>query len=281
MRLLKETLADLTRVIEAAEPVDIAFSGPTDEAEPRFLRLRPELAELPLPPPTNLHISPEATQTSEDRRTRQIWNRYGLLLLRLADIFKFKPGVGVAVLAIESGGRGFAGDGRMIIRFENHIFNKYWGVHQPAQFNQHFRFDPDRRWQKHQWRPSTTGDWREFHGKQSGEWDVFEFARLLDSRAAMLSISMGLPQIMGFNHKVLGYDSVATMFESFSLSERDQLLGFFDFVCGPLADRRRLFALQEGDFETFAIHYNGAGQAVRYAALLQSALESFERLSPM
>ena len=97
----------------------------------------------------------------------------------------------------------------------------------------------------------------------------------------MLSISMGLPQIMGFNHKVLGYDSVATMFESFSLSERDQLLGFFDFVCGPLADQRRLFALQEGDFETFAIHYNGAGQAARYAALLQSALESFERLSPL
>jgi hypothetical protein len=187
----------------------------------------------------------------------------------------------VAVLAVESGGRGFAGDGRMIIRFENHIFNKHWGVHQPAQFSQHFRFDADRRWQKHQWRPSTTVNWREFHGKQSGEWDVFEFARHLDSRAAMLSISMGAPQIMGFNHKVLGYDSVATMFEAFSLGERDQLLGFFDFVCGPLADRRRLFALQERDFETFAIHYNGAGQAARYAGLLQSAFESFERLSPL
>jgi hypothetical protein len=169
----------------------------------------------------------------------------------------------------------------MIIRFENHIFDKYWGVHQPTLYRQHFRFDPDRRWKKHLWRPSTTANWREFHDKQSGEWDVFEFARRLDSRAAMFSISMGLPQIMGFNHQVLGYDSVETMFETFSLSERDQLLGFFDFVCGPIADRRRLFALQEGDFETFAIHYNGAGQAARYAGLLQSALESFERLSPL
>jgi hypothetical protein len=42
-----------------------------------------------------------------------------------------------------------------------------------------------------------------------------------------------------------------------------------------------LVALQEGDLETFAALYNGAGQAVLYAGRLQSAFESFERLSPL
>jgi hypothetical protein len=30
--------------------------------------------------------------------------------------------IAVAVLAVEAGGRAFGGDGRMIIRLENHIF---------------------------------------------------------------------------------------------------------------------------------------------------------------
>jgi hypothetical protein len=97
----------------------------------------------------------------------------------------------------------------------------------------------------------------------------------------MLSISMGAPQIMGFNHQILGYDSVETMFEAFSLSERNQLLGFFDFVCGPLATRERLTALQDLDFEAFAARYNGLGQAAQYAGLLQAAFEAFQRLSPL
>ncbi len=40
------------------------------------------------------------------------------------------------------------------------------------------------------------------------------------------------------------------------------------------------FILREG-FETFAIHYNGAGQAALYAGRLQSAFEAFERFNPL
>lgn len=280
-RLLKEALADLTRSVAGAEAFAVSLAAPQAEAEPTFLRLRPELAELSLAPPDTLRISPAAAQSSHERQTISIWNRYGWLLLRLADLFRIEPGVAVAVLAIESGGRGFAGDGRMIIRFENHIFHQYWGQHQSDQFNQHFRFDPGRRWQKHQWRPGSTAAWQDFHGRQSGEWAVFELARRFDPRAAMLSISMGAPQIMGFNYRMLGYDSVESMFETFSLSERDQLLGLFDFVCGPLATPNRLMALQEQDLANFAALYNGPGQAMQYATRLQAAVEAFARLNPL
>src|SRR5690606_24417407 len=103
--------------------------------------------------------------------------------------------------------------------FENHIFYKYWGQHHPDQFQQHFSFDPQKRWQKHQWRPSPQAPWSDFHGAQSREWEAFNFANALDGRAAKLSISMGAPQIMGFNYTTLGYGSVEEMFEAFSTSE--------------------------------------------------------------
>ena len=54
------------------------------------------------------------------------------------------------------------------------------------------------------------------HVNADGEWSVFEFARTFDDDAAKLSISMGLPQIMGFNYRSVGYESVDAMFDAFS-----------------------------------------------------------------
>jgi hypothetical protein len=189
--------------------------------------------------------------------------------------------VAIAVMVIESGGRSFRADGRMIIRFENHVFYKYWGQHHPERFQQHFSFNPQQRWQKHQWRPAPQAPWADFHGTQSREWMVFNFANTLDGRAAKLSISMGAPQIMGFNYATLGYGSVEEMFEAFSTSERQQILGFFDFVCGPAANPQALIALQEQDFETFAALYNGPAQAARYGSLLAEAFEAFQKINPL
>jgi hypothetical protein len=169
----------------------------------------------------------------------------------------------------------------MIIRFENHVFFNHWGQHMSDRFQQHFRFDPNSPWQKHQWRPNPNTPWRDFHGKQDGEWAVFDFARTLDDRAAKLSISMGLPQIMGFNFATIGYASAQEMFEAFSTSERAQLLGFFDFVCGPSANPQRQIALQEGNFEAFATRYNGPGQAAKYGSLLREAFTAFQALHPL
>jgi hypothetical protein len=248
--------------------------------QPDFLCRRTDLLQTPMAPPSELQVASAAGQTSAEKRVINIWNRYGWLLLTIADQVKLDPGVAAAVLAIESGGRGFGGDGRMIIRFENHIFYDRWGKYYPARFQEHFSFDQARRWQKHQWRPAPNAPWQEFHGAQGREWQVLEFARRLDETAALLSISMGLPQVMGFNFTTLGYESVGDMVTAFSQDERNHLLGFFDFVCGPKAHSRRLPALRAREFDDFAALYNGPGQAARYGSLLRAAFDTFQRIKP-
>lgn len=247
---------------------------------PDFIRLRPELGEVPLAPPPDLQIKLPTGAGSDDKRAARTWNRYGWLLLTLADQFGFDPGAAVAVLAIESGGQGFGPDGRMIIRFENHVFFDRWGKYHPERFQAHFTFDPAKRWQKHQWRSQSNAPWRDFHNQQPGEWAVFEFACTLDDLAARLSISMGAPQIMGFNYATLGYESVGQMFSDFSQNDRAQILGLFDFICGPQANSRRLPALQAREFDNFAALYNGPGQAAQYGSLLRNVFEAFQRLKP-
>jgi hypothetical protein len=225
-----------------------------------------------------IRLGPGATGT--ERLAANTWNRYGGLLEALAADLRIEPGIAVAVLAIESGGRGFAADGRMIIRFENHLFQRQWGRQNPEVFNRHFSFNPEKQWLDHKWRQFTNQPFREFHGTQDGEWAVFSFARSLDDTAAKLSISMGGPQIVGFNHAALGYESVHQMFDAFSADERNQIVGFFDFVQGPSRDSRRVLALQAGDFTTFASMYNGPGQAAKYGSLMQGLFDTFQRLKP-
>lgn len=130
----------------------------------------------------------------------------------------------------------------------------------------------------HKWRHIPTDDFQSYHGSQNREWAVFNFARSLNDLAAKLSISMGAPQIMGFNHHSVGFESVHQMFDAFSESEANQIVGFFDFVKGPASDVRKILALKRLDFETFAGLYNGPGQASRYAAIIQALFETYTRL---
>jgi hypothetical protein len=196
-------------------------------------------------------------------------------------MFDIDPAVAVAVLAVESGGRGFGPDGRMIIRFENHVFWNYWGQHNPKVFNKHFTFDPSVRWLGHKWREKPKGkDWVTMHVRdQSVEWRVFEFASRLNRTAARLSISMGGPQIMGFNYSVIGFNNVHEMFDTFSGSERNQVIGFFEFIKGRSTPSARINALRNLDFVEFARLYNGSGQAEKYGGLIQSVFDIFHALT--
>ena len=64
-----------------------------------------------------------------NRQVAQTWNRLGGQLQMLAEQLGIDPGVGVAVWAVESAGRPFGPDGRMTIRFENHIFYNLSLIH--------------------------------------------------------------------------------------------------------------------------------------------------------
>jgi len=105
---------------------------------------------------------------------------------------------------------------------------------------------------------------------------VLEFARRLDDTAALNSISMGAPQIMGFNFSSLGFASVQDMFEKFSKDIRYHIIGFFDFVA---ATKPMLEALKKQDFSGFAKLYDGAGQAEKYGSWVKKRFEAFDALA--
>lgn len=231
-----------------------------------------------LTPPANQLLAVPAGADATTKNVVKIWNRFGGLFQELADQLRIDPGAAVAVFLIESGGEGFGGDGRLKIRFENHIFLSYWGKNNRARFDQHFRYDAAKVWMNHEWRPTADGAWQTFHGTQSKEWDVLNFARSLDDTAAKLSISMGGPQIMGFNYATTGFESVHQMFDAFAQGNRGQIVGFFRFVQGGIPNSQRLVALQTLDFAKFAGLYNGPGQAARYATLIQGVYDIYKRL---
>ncbi len=116
-------------------------------------------------------------------------------------------------------------------------------------------------------------------GNLALEWKVFDFARKLQGStsdlAAKKSISMGLPQVMGFNCANIGYESVDEMFQAFSESGRPQIIGLFDFVKGPAEDSEMIRNLQDRDFVRFAANCNGTGQAARYGEMIRSPQEGF------
>jgi uncharacterized protein YraI len=259
------------------DPVPTPQTPPGSPAPPPQLPTDTRPGEENLAPPANEQLTAPADGDFTSRSVVKIWNRFGGLFKELAQELRIDPGVAVAVFLIESGGEGFGSDGRLKIRFENHIFRNYWGKNNLARFDQHFRFTAGKSWTGHEWRPSPDQAWQGFHGNQAKEWEVFTFARSLDDAAAKLSISMGGPQIMGFNYATTGFESVHQMFDAFGQGNRGQIIGFFRFVQGGTPNSQRLVALQTLDFEKFAGLYNGPGQASRYAGLIQGAYERFKQ----
>lgn len=237
-----------------------------------FLHERPELQEALLPAPAG-EQRPTGSLQGTPLRAAQTWNRYGGLLLPLCELTAVERAAAVAVLLTESSGSGFR-NGRMIIRFENHVFERQWSDAASGGFAAHFRYDGSRKWTRHEFREGN-GPWEPCHTSQDMEWRVFEFARKLNEAAALRSISMGAPQIMGFNASRIGYDSATEMFDRFAADERYHLVGMFDFVAGPGSTSPMLEALQQGRYEAFASHYNGLGQAAQYAERLRSYHDAF------
>lgn len=246
------------------------FVGPAGKMSDGFLASMNELINAPLTPTTPIELGSNAGPGA--RLLAGIWNRYGGLLEAVATKLGLDPAQAIAVLAVESGGQAFSVDGRMIIRFENHLFYHYWGKRNPDRFAQHFTFNRPRNWEGHAWRASNDGPWQEFHGNQALEWQVFNFAASLDDTAARSSISMGSAQIMGFHHQRIGYPSVQAMFAAFQADERNQILGLFDFI---RTDATLFQALRTGDYFGFAGGYNGPGQAQKYGGLIEQWVNAF------
>lgn len=201
------------------------------------------------------------------------WLRHKDLLSAEAARLGFDPAVAVAVLLAESSGDGFDPDGRLKIRFENHIFLQEWGEHNRPVFDRFFAFNPQEPWKDHHWRSTQEGEWQRCHQSQAQEWQVLGFARNFVEDPALRSISMGASQIMGFNYAALGYASPREMFDDFQSSEEAQVRGLFRFI----ENRRLVEPLRQGDYLAFARGYNGPGQMHFYADLIRGYIELFRR----
>ena len=270
------TAAWFLEKVETTEPTSAPVSeAPTTPSTPSsitILRSRPSigagLETIPME-------APAASMINDNNLLARIWNKYGGLLSAIASKMEFDPAIAVAILAQESGGQPYGTDGRLFIRFENHLFNTYWGKKNVAVYNDHFQIGSPA-WTGHKWRPKASVAWRTCHTSQSAEWEVFSFAQTLDDEAAKKSISMGLPQVLGSNFAVLGFASVKDMFNAFVVSERNQVVAFFDFLQGnaPIATN----ALKKRDFKTIASIYNGAGNADQYGKLIESHYNNFNKL---
>ena len=188
----------------------------------------------------------------------------------LATTYEIDPKVVKAVIAVESGGSGFGPDGKVLIRFEPHVFlSKLTDSRQREQFDELFEIgDPAWDGSKHKVR---IGDkWNSWHGDQSLEYKVWLIARGLNDDAAFQSISMGLCQLMGFHYTKLGYGSPQEMYSAFQSGEDEQIRAMFVFMDKSGAIEK----LKAGDLLGFASIYNGSGQKQHYAKLIEKAIGS-------
>lgn len=147
-----------------------------------------------------------------------------------------------AVTEVESRGGGFDPEGFPKTLFEGHWFHKLTSG----------RFTTDYPTLSY---PKWT---RQFYGKTwQAEKNRLEAASQLDRDAALLSSSWGMFQLMGFNHRQCGFDTVQQFVNAMCQSEGAQLDAFVSFILTNELDRH----LQTQNWAKFASRYNGPAYA--------------------
>ena len=165
-----------------------------------------------------------------------------------------------AVIAIESSGSGFDSTGRPKVLFEPHIFfRQLSGAERDRAVSQGLAYP---KWGE---KPYPKGS--------DAQYDRINKAMEINQSAALKSASWGLGQIMGFNHKMVGYGDVETMVLACLDSEANHLRMMLNFIrSSGLLDK-----LRNKDWAGFARGYNGPGYAKnQYDVKLASAYERFK-----
>ncbi|MEJ8574160.1 N-acetylmuramidase domain-containing protein [Microbaculum marinum] len=164
-----------------------------------------------------------------------------------------------AVLTVETRGFGYLVDRRPQILFERHIFSKRTGHIYDAKHS------------------DISGQPGGYKGGRA-EYDRLEKAMELDEEEALKSASWGLPQVMGFNHRVVNKETVQEMVAGMVESEDLQLEALGNFIMGNPKCR---IGIQRRDWGTFAACYNGPNfRRNDYDNRLAAAYEKNRRILP-
>ncbi len=136
-----------------------------------------------------------------------------------------------AFIRTETPGNGFdKRTGKLLIQFEPHYFRR----NEP--------FAPSGAWSINK------------VDVQSKEWVAFNDAFKIDPESAMMSTSIGMPQIMGQNFKQCGYSSVGEMWDDFKKGEYNQIKALCTFIINNKALYK---AIKNEDWAKCAYIYNG------------------------
>lgn len=160
-----------------------------------------------------------------------------------------------AVLAVEARGKGFDGLGRPKMLFEPHVFWRELG--------------PGAKRNQAALAKLAYGKWK------PGAYPPDSYPRLkaamaIDETAALRSASWGMGQVMGFNHKAAGFDTVHGFVRAMTYSEGAHLYAMARFIVSKGLQRH----LKAKNWSSFAKGYNGASYAKHgYHARLKAAYE--------
>ena len=147
-----------------------------------------------------------------------------------------------AVLTVETGGSGFDAAGRPKALFERHYFYKFLANQPDKQAEAVEKGLAYPKW----------GEKPYPHGSDAVYAEI-DAACEIDLNCALRSVSWGLGQIMGNNHKMVGYDDVQDMVKDAMESELKQLRQMAAFIkSAGLLDE-----LQNKNWAAFAKGYNG------------------------
>lgn len=167
-----------------------------------------------------------------------------------------------AVLTVETGGSGFDASGRPKAKFERHYFYRFLGS-QPDK--QSLAVSGGLAYPKWGTKPYP-------HGFDAVYVEI-EAACEIDLDCALRSVSWGLGQIMGNNHKMVGFDTAEDMVKDAMTSEVNQLKQMAAFInAAGLLDE-----LKNKDWAAFAKGYNGPAYATnQYDVKLETAYNKYK-----
>lgn len=150
------------------------------------------------------------------------------------------------ILALDGPGGFLDGPHLPKILFEAHIFDRYT----EGRFRASHPNLSSARWD------------RKLYVGGQGEYIRLWKAMALDRRAALLSASVGGAQIMGFNHKAAGFETVEAFWDAMKVSETAHLKAFAAFISSKkLVTALKAISNAASACIPFAKGYNGAGYA--------------------
>lgn len=141
-------------------------------------------------------------------------------LVALARKNNIEPAMLKAFAVVESAGSGFLPDGRCKILFEGHVFWRQLINHgvSPENYTSGNQDILHPSWDKSKYRGG------------AAEYLRLERAMNIHRKAALMSASYGMFQIMGFNHKYCGYPDVENFVANMNKSEYHQLMAVVEYL---------------------------------------------------